>query len=215
MEAEQAMERASRSDERAALAEQHAADANKAAKGFDAKIADARREAARLTKEAEDERSARVKIEDEVAWRRLDPEQQESMGRNLESFAGMTGRLQVNGSDPEPNEFAIDIDKALQLGKWHIFEPLQMIMMGEGPVPFGTNPPPETGVIVVSTGEPRSRDAATAVVRELLALGFDAVVEGRIAQGVSTVFVTVQHRPLGPQGAAKLRAQKRNAQGPK
>jgi|SRR5581483_10829659 len=58
----------------------------------------------------------------------------------------------------------------------------------------------------------RSRDAAAAIVCELIALGFDATRSTEIAPGRdATVFVTIQPRPSGPQGQAKLRAQRNSS----
>jgi len=54
---------------------------------LNAKAAEALAEAARLQKLAEDERLARVKIEEDVAWRRLTKDQQKIMAVRIKSFS--------------------------------------------------------------------------------------------------------------------------------
>ena len=59
---------------------------------------------------------------------------------------------------------------------------------------------------------------ADAFSNELHSLGYDATVNPKRepAQGVfSIIWVLVENRPEGPQGEAKLKAQKKNANIPK
>src|SRR5260370_36576803 len=73
--AAEALERAAKADERASQNE---------------------KEAVRLSKIAEDERLARVKIEEDVAWRRLTKDQQIKMASRLKPFASGTALFQYN-----------------------------------------------------------------------------------------------------------------------
>jgi hypothetical protein len=182
-----AIERASSADERASKNEE---------------------EAARLRKVAEQERLARIKIEESVAWRRLTKAQQSRIGTRLSRFAGQQALLQYDASDIEAGTFALDIALALQLAKWRVSEPLQMLQMREGPVPLGTNPPIERGVTVVSTGDEASHKASEAIRHELSHLGFDSVQRPQDdPRKSSVVFIIVEHRPEGAQGEAKIRKQ--------
>jgi hypothetical protein len=228
----------------AADARTRAANAEGTAKGFDSKIAEARRgtaeaqrdaeiarkdaskaderaaanekEAARLGKAAEDERLARVKIEEAIAWRRLAPERRAELAVYLKGFSGQRVWLIYNLNDVEAFGFAMDLATALQLAKWDATEPEPIWKMTEGPVPVGTHPLLERGVVISSTEDKTSRDASNALVRELLSFGFDANKSSRPAINQSTpsptVFLSVEPRPEGPQGEAKLRAQRQHNQ---
>ena len=184
-ETAQALERAAQANERASQNE---------------------REAARLSKIAEDERSARVKIEENVAWRRLTRDQQAKMASRLKSFSGESVLLQYNVNDLEADSFASDIALALQQAKWRVSEPLAVLQMREGPVPLGTNPRLERGVIVISTRDQRSHEASDVIRGMLEGFGFDATRQPTDdTRPNSTVFILIEHRPEGPQGEAKLR----------
>jgi hypothetical protein len=186
-DAETAKERASNADERAALNE---------------------KEAARLSKAAEDERLARIKIEERVAWRRLTKDQQSEIGLRLRPFSGLESLVQYDVNDIEEYEFGLDIASSLHIAQWRISEPLGMLMMREGPVPLGTNPPIETGVTIKSTGDKIARDASNALLHELLIRGFDVRRSPENdSRSQSVVFVILEHRPEGAQGEAKLRKQ--------
>jgi hypothetical protein len=63
-----------------------------------------------------------------------------------------------------------------------------------------------TGIMVISTGDTSSIEASQALVNELLALGFDAIKSQKIEERKGPlVIVTINVRPEGPQGKAKLK----------
>lgn len=216
-----------------------AANAEGAAKGFDARIAEAQRgtaeaqrdaanakerasraderasknekEAAALRKRAEDERTARVKIEESVAWRRLTARQQTEIGLHLSKFPPHAVSVWYSAPDMECETFAGDIARALRTtGTWAVGPPGGMIHMGEGGAFTGPISELVTGVIVASTSEAPSRAAADAIVQELSQLGFDAARSPRTVNSkVPQIGVNVEHRPEGPQGEAKVRAKGR------
>ncbi|HXX24003.1 MAG TPA: hypothetical protein VEO19_12710 [Terriglobia bacterium] len=158
-----------------------------------------------LKTQAEHEGLERMKIEERVAWRRLTKEQQYEIGTKLRPFSGELVLPQYNSVDLEAGTFASDIAWALHQATWNVYEPVGMLMMREGPVPLGTNPPLDTGVLVKSTKDEASRDAAAALSRELDARGFDSTVSPETdPRSVHEVFVIIWHRPEGPQGEAKL-----------
>jgi hypothetical protein len=67
----------------------------------------------------------------------------------------------------------------------------------------------DTGVEVKNTPDVNSLSAARAVVQELRRHGFDAANVASIERAQPpTVWIVVEHRPLGPQGEAKLRAER-------
>jgi hypothetical protein len=109
-EAAQANERARQAEERAAnaeahlgdaksasaQAERHAAEANEKAEEFRLQITQANEGAAKAEKATEDERMARVKIEERLSKRSLSREQQERIVEKLKPFSGTQYALLVN-----------------------------------------------------------------------------------------------------------------------
>jgi hypothetical protein len=162
-----------------------------------------------LKKQAEDERLARLKIEDAVAWRRLGKPQISELGSELAMFSRQLTAVVYNVSDLEAYSFASDIDVALhEFAHWNIGEPQPILKMREGPVNFGTNPPLERGVVIASTSDDGSRAAAKSLVKKLSALGFDSVLGKEFGAAKPTVQIMVEPRPVGAQGAAKLRVER-------
>jgi hypothetical protein len=126
----------------------------------------------------------------------------------------------------------VDIAGTLKLAHWMPTEPEALMKMFMGPVNFGTNKLPR-GVVVTSTPDSLSENAAKALVQELVNAGFDATSGPPVPLGTSpgqsvgqdamrangslpnkrpTVFVSVEPRPDGPQGDAKLRAEAKKGQ---
>ena len=189
----------------AAQARKDAGDAIERASTANKRASDNEQEAARLRKLAEEERLARVRIEERVTWRRLTQAEQAKIGAHLKRFSGQVALVQYDGFDFEEYEFGSDIASALHLAQWKISEPLAMMMMREGPVPLGTNPPLETGVLIKSTGDQISPDASDALLHELLRYGFDVSSSHEVdPRPQSVVFIIMEHRPEGVQGEAKL-----------
>lgn len=183
-----------------------AAEANDRAAKAEERVSENEKETAQLNAVAEEERLARITIEDRVAWRRLTGNQQAKMASRLDSFSGEPVLIQYNTNDLEANLFALDIATALRQAKWRVSEPLAILKMREGPVPLGTNPPLETGVIVVSTSDQTSHNAADKIQLILKQFGFDATRRPEDDKRPnSMVFILVEHRPEGSQGKAKLR----------
>jgi hypothetical protein len=106
------------------------------------------KEAARLSKEAEDERMARVELERKVAWRRIFKSEQPKAASGIKRFAGQSALISCSATDQEAKSFSADIAAILHQAGWDVPEPLENIGMHEGPAPFGTNPPNPTGVLV-------------------------------------------------------------------
>jgi len=167
-------------------------------------------QAAGLIKAAEDEKSARVELESRVAWRRLRAEEQPKFCVPLKPFGGQTALIAYNPNDLEAFTFALTIASALRMANWDVTEPLAVLEMREGPVPLGTNPPLQTGVIVGSTNDEGSQKAARALIATLHSYGFDAskASEGGLLNIHPTpdrVSIAVEYKPEGPQGEYKLR----------
>jgi hypothetical protein len=132
----------------------------------------------------------------------------------LTRFAKEPALISYNPNDIEALYFASDIAKAIHIAKWDVAEPLAVLSLREGPVPFGTTPLLKTGVLVWSTDDKESREAATALVGQLSSRGFDATISSD-AKGLlvihpttTRVVVSVEHKPEGPQGELKLQAER-------
>jgi hypothetical protein len=168
-----------------------------------------KKEAEQLRKDAEGERLARVKIEEGVAWRSLNDDQRKELASLLRRFPGQLVDCEYSGSDMEAFSFSSDIALAFRAAGWQAVPPsASMITMKEISPPTPASPVEklDTGVEVTSTANANSVAASQVLVQELKQLGFDARYKSS-TQSITTpwVWVMVEHRPLGPQGEAKLR----------
>jgi hypothetical protein len=176
----------------------------------DGKIANANERAAEANKIAEQERFARVLLESKVAWRKLDAKARADIAAKLIVFSGEPALIAYKPDDVEAASFASDIVTLLNIAKWNVPEPLEVLSMREGPVPVGTNPRLSTGVNVWSTDDEVSRNAANMLVKLLRSRGFDADIspEERSLLSIhptpTRVVVSVAHKPEGAQGDYKL-----------
>jgi hypothetical protein len=162
-----------------------------------------------LTKETQDEISARVKLQARVAWRRLSKEQQSVLTDHLKQFSGMRVGVSYLGGNPEASDFAKDIAAALQAAQWNIYplEPFSLFGgFGGGVYPLH----PSTGVNVSTTGE-RGSNASEALQHDLCSMGFDTAITPKppVTKTDGTepkidVVVLVVARPIAPQRAATL-----------
>jgi hypothetical protein len=180
-------------EERAGNAEQKAGEANERAAG--------------LTKKAEDERVARVQIEEGLAGRKLSPKDTKTLIDRLTRFRGEQPVIPAYAvGDAEAAAFTWDIARALYAAKWAIFSPSSVVRLARAGVPF------ESGVANLTTGVEISstdsgRIAAKALFKVLSDCGFDAHLTPTLepARDGKRIDVFVTTRPRGPQGEAKLR----------
>lgn len=182
----------------------------------DVQIEGAKKVAADANKATEDERMARVELEDKVAWRVLNEGQQTDLKTDLGRFSGQLTECSFLSSDTEAFSFSSDIAIALRAAHWQVIPPNpNVIAMKETSLPTAASPIEtiDFGVEVVSTSDTAATSAAHAVAEELEKLGFDAHFKPSTQRPqASRVWIMVQHRPLGPQGEAKLRALKAKKQ---
>jgi hypothetical protein len=182
----------------------------------DLRIAEANRLAADANKATEDERTARVELEDKVAWRTFSKRQQKDIKTNLDQFAGQLAECNFLSGDTEAFSFSSEIAAALRAARWQVIPPNPyVIAMKETSLPNAASPIVniDFGVEVVSTSDAPAITAAHAIAEELGKVGFDAYFKPSAQRPqASRVWITVQHRPLGAQGEAKLRGQKAKKQ---
>jgi len=204
----------------AAAFQKEAADARERASNAEEHAAQIEKNEAQLRKDTENERLARVKIEERVAWRKLDPKAQSEIALHLSRFAKEPALIAYNPNDMEAFNFASDIAATLHAAKWEvaIAEPLAVHNLREEPAAFATNRPPSTGVLVWRSEDEVSRKAATALVEQLSLRGFDATISPEqkglleLYPTSTRVVLAVAHKPDGAQGEYKLKAYKKNSQ---
>jgi hypothetical protein len=164
-----------------------------------------------LKKAAEDERLARVELEERVAWRSFSERQQRVIKVGLDRFAGQLAECDFLGGDTEAFSFSSEIATALRTAGWQVIPPNPYVLdMKETSLPNASSPIEriDFGVEVTSTSDAPATAAANAIVKKLCKSGFDARFKPSTQRSQpSRVWIMVQHRPLGPQGEAKLRQQ--------
>jgi hypothetical protein len=194
-----------------------AANAESRIAGTTERTAQLEKDAARLKKKAEDERLARVEIEERVAWRRLRKDQQSAIGIQLRRFAGQPANMWYNAGDKEAETFALEIASALYQAQWEIFTPAGLLHLAPSGISFpgpGSTTALKTGVTVSSAPNDAGHSVADALIYELTDRGFDATRtpdSARSQESIDspTLSIVVNVRPEGPQGAAKLRQNKK------
>ena len=169
-------------------------------------VSDADARAAEANEKAEKERLARIRLEEDLAWRRLTKDDQKIVASRLAKFYGQVVTLWYGAGDKEAETLAWELATSLNSAKWKVFSPASSITMAQSGNTFGSVSPPETGIRVASTGDKHSMEASQALVHELLSLGFDAIKFPKIEERKGpVVIVTINVRPIGPQGKAKLK----------
>ncbi len=163
-----------------ALAQQAAGEANERAGKADERAAKLEKEAAALKESAESERLARVKIEERLAWRRIDPTLYKHSVKELTPFAGSVVRLDPLGNeDPETDAFAEDIAKLLRDSHWQAAVSSHL-----------TAVPPPRGLICSIDESSAAGKALAAVLKQLPgAVIVPTALQGRVAT------ITVGLRP--------------------
>jgi hypothetical protein len=196
--------------ERAADAERNAGEANSRASANE-------KEAAQLRKEAEGERLARVRLQEDIAPRRLVSADREKLAAKLTGSNKVFADIEYGAGDTEAYAFGVDLGKALQLVHWRSSEPHNYIEFTRAQLAFGGWPPLTTGVVIETCPNDTSRKAGSELHDGLAALGFDSIAKPECGWGKSIfpplqnpegVRIDIRPRPEGPQGAAKLRHEK-------
>ncbi len=191
------------SRERTATLEKQSTELNVAVSEADARAAEA-------NEKAEKERLARIRLEEDLAWRRLTKEDQQIIASRLTNYSGQAVSLWYGAGDKEAETLAWELASSLDSAKWEVFSPASSITMASSGKLFGSVSPQQTGITVTSTGDKLSMEASQALVHELLALGFDAIKSPKVEERKgSVVIVTINVRPEGPQGKAKLKTKNR------
>jgi hypothetical protein len=126
------------------------------------RAANAERETARLNKIAEEERLARVKIEDRLRPRRLSQQQREAIRGAVSAFRGTEVHLTTVVSDSDGSQYAKDFEDVLSQARWHITSSAAGVFVA--PLPVG---------VVIQVGDAHN-PAAVALQQVLRAQGIDA-----------------------------------------
>jgi len=134
------------------------------------------------------------------------------MASKLSPFAGQLADCIFLSGDMEAFSFSSEIASVLREAKWRAIPPSPNVMvLKETSLPTTASPIEKIdfGVELASTSDPEAIAAARAIVEELEHLGFDAHFRPSIERPqASRIWLTVEHRPQGAQGEAKLRSAK-------
>jgi len=173
--AAQAQERAGKAEEnlaaaneRAANALQHAAEAQKTAESFRRDIAQANERSAEANRVAEQERLARIKIEEKLSGWRLEPESQMRLTKALTPFSGVAFDLAVN---PTEYRFMETLDEILLNAGWQRQQPqanITILMNHKASINYSSG-------ITVEFALDRVKDFGPPA---------DALIKGLIAEGI-------------------------------
>jgi hypothetical protein len=179
----EANERAGKANERAVRAEKSLAEANERSAQANERAANAEREAARLNKSAEEERLARLMIEERLKPRRLSQEQRDAIRVMVSAFSGTDVRLTTVVSDSDGAQFAKDFLDVLSEAGWHV-----------GSIDAGVFTPPLPVGVIIQVGD-RHNVAAVALQRVLLAKGIDTGGQVVPSMGPSAITLVIGIKP--------------------
>ena len=173
-----------------------------------------------LKKQAEDERIARVRLQEDIAPRRLASDDRTKLSATVGQFAGMTAVIEYGSSDTEAYAFGADIALALSNAHWSPTDPYGIAEFRPGPFAYRqSDPRPSTGVEIEACPNDESCAAAEGLHSALLSLGFEATRPSTNCDWTKSLSlkllpanprgmrIFVRPRPEGPQGAAQLRHQ--------
>ncbi len=125
---------------------------------------------------------ARATIEEALARRTLTLSQKQLVISSLGNFSGQLASLWYFAGDKEAETFAFELTEALHEAKWTMFVPASKINLAPTDVPFsGAASRLPVGITVLTRNEAKY-GVADALVKELIALGFDANVDMLPAQ---------------------------------
>jgi hypothetical protein len=148
-----------------------------------------------------------ARLQAKMLPRRLTKAQQETLASDVSSLAPQSASVWYGAGDKESENLSWDIASALNAAGWKVFSPASTATLAQSGKPFGSIPRLQTGVVVSSNKDGASMKAGDVLAAQLLALGFDARKAEEIGNGRDPlVVVTVQARPEGAQGEAKLNA---------
>jgi hypothetical protein len=122
--------------------------------------------------EIEKERSARVQIEQALAWRSLSAEDESLISSQLLHFRGERIAVWYDAGDAEGAAFAWELAGVLHRAKWQVFAPASFQDIAESGIPYNSAIASlRTGIEVIDT-DVRSHKAAEVLFRTLNACGF-------------------------------------------
>lgn len=126
-------------------------------------VAEANARAAEANRVAEEEKLARLKIEERLAWRVLTSEQEARIASKLSAFKGNPVTVGTSPATVEAGRFAKQLQEVLARAGWKSY-------MTSGPIDDMV----ASGVVVRTTTDPRGVKAGMAVVEALRSEHFEA-----------------------------------------
>jgi hypothetical protein len=157
--------------------------------------------------EAEQLRQEAALLQESLAWRHLSTHDEKLLSTRLSDFKEEQVVILYNVGDGEGFSFAREIAVALHKADLNVFAPAGHVAMSPLGIPFNPATPALTaGIEVASAAASQSRKAADVLIETLRACGFDATHNPITFGGKDKrVSISVETRPKGPQGVAKLK----------
>jgi len=165
----------------------------------------------RANSELADTKLKAAELQASLAPRRIAPLEQKLISSSLKQFSErIAATIFFTPGDTESEMFGWDIASTLHRSNWQVFAPASVMVMSATGRPFDLNEARvQTGVTIVKTRLAISSEAAHALFTELTKAGFDSTIRDRIEERDDPVVaIEIKSRPIGPQGAAKVRAGK-------
>lgn len=154
----------------------------------ESEIASAQVKAAEANKAAEDERTARMKLQERVAWRTISPADIARIGSKLHAHRGIRIAIGTVAGNEEAVSFSEDIADIVRAAQ----------LPFSGVTPFGNLGVQRFGLRISTTRDEASRTAAQDLKAELGKLGFAPAYDESdkvFAAGGAGIYVMVELRP--------------------
>lgn len=166
----------------------NSADANKDAANARERAGKLEKEGAVFRKQAEDERMARIRLQERVAWRTISPADIAAIGARLRVHRDIRIAIAAPAGNDEGVSFSEDLAAVAIAAQWNF----------RGITSYGNLGVQRFGVHVSATRDDQNRTAGEDLARELAALGFQPALEiseNVFAGGGPGVYVRVELRP--------------------
>lgn len=172
-------------------------DADTRIKAADVRIAEATTRAAEANQKAEEEKLARVKIEERIAWRKLDAGQANQVLSVAKQYSGQEYALTVS-ADPEAMNLMEIVDQILQTAGWVRVKPFGQVTTFGEKASVGMKTGPLGFHIAVSKGDLNLKDVAIRMAEIFEAVGIKSkpATDPEIEQRPTAIAVVIASKPF-------------------
>jgi hypothetical protein len=156
-----------------------------------------RKDTAQANERAEEERLARVKIEERIAWRKLDAGQATQVLSVAKQFSGQEYALTVS-VDPEAMNLMGIVDEILQAAEWVRVKPFGIITTFADRASVGMKTGPLSFHIAVSKGDSPLKGVAIRMAQIFEAVGIksEPALDPEIEKRPTAINVVIASKPF-------------------